>query len=79
MRIATLFVILFGLTESVTNAGEDSAVTEDGLSVAKSDWPWWRGPNRDGIAAADQSPPLRWSRENNVLWKILCQRADTPS
>lgn len=40
-----------------------------GNSCAGEDWPWWRGPNRDGIAAADQDPPLTWSDTDNVLWK----------
>ena len=39
------------------------------ISVAATDWPWWRGPNRNGIAAADQKPPLQWSDSKNVLWK----------
>ena len=34
-----------------------------------TDWPWWRGPERNGIAAANQHPPLEWSRTENVLWK----------
>ncbi len=34
-----------------------------------SDWPAWRGPTRDGIAAPGQEPPLRWSETENVLWK----------
>ncbi|HXD87157.1 MAG TPA: PQQ-binding-like beta-propeller repeat protein [Urbifossiella sp.] len=38
-------------------------------SFPRTDWPWWRGPNRDGIASADQQPPLRWSETENVLWK----------
>lgn len=37
--------------------------------VDKNDWPWWRGPNRDGIADADQKPPLHWNESENVLWK----------
>ena len=39
------------------------------VDIATTDWPWWRGPHRNGIAAADQKPPLRWSASNNVLWK----------
>ncbi|MEX0727280.1 MAG: PQQ-binding-like beta-propeller repeat protein [Planctomycetaceae bacterium] len=34
-----------------------------------TDWPWWRGPGRNGIAAADQDLPLSWSAAENVLWK----------
>ncbi len=39
------------------------------INVADSDWPWWRGPARNGIAAAGQDPPLTWSETENVLWK----------
>lgn len=38
-------------------------------SFAKTDWPWWRGPNHDGWADADQSPPMKWSSKENVVWK----------
>ena len=34
-----------------------------------SDWPWWRGPERNGIAHPDQSPPIDWSETRNVTWK----------
>ena len=37
---------------------------------SNSDWPWWRGPHRNGIAAADQKPPLQWSASKNVAWKV---------
>ena len=33
------------------------------------DWPVWRGPTRDGIAAPGQKPPVQWSEIDNVLWK----------
>src|SRR5216684_2988976 len=34
-----------------------------------TDWPAWRGPTRDGIAAPGQKPPLHWSESEGVLWK----------
>jgi outer membrane protein assembly factor BamB len=34
-----------------------------------NDWPSWRGPTRDGIAAPGQHPPTQWSETENVLWK----------
>ncbi len=34
-----------------------------------TDWPWWRGPQRNGIASANQSPPLHWSDSENIVWK----------
>ena len=41
----------------------------DGIQVTATDWPWWRGPTRDGVAAANQKPPFKWSETENVLWK----------
>lgn len=40
----------------------------DKVAVASTDWPWWRGPQRNGIASSDQSPPLKWSDTENVVW-----------
>lgn len=37
--------------------------------VSSADWPWWRGPQRDGIANADQKPPVEFSEGKNVRWK----------
>ena len=34
-----------------------------------TDWPWWRGPLRNGVADATQDPPVNWTRDRNVLWK----------
>ncbi|MBL9093095.1 MAG: PQQ-binding-like beta-propeller repeat protein [Planctomycetaceae bacterium] len=39
------------------------------FELAPDDWPWWRGPTRDGVAAAHQKPPLVWSETQNVVWK----------
>ncbi len=36
--------------------------------AADGDWPWWRGPNFNGVAA-DQTAPVSWSETENVLWK----------
>ncbi len=32
------------------------------------DWPYWRGPNADGMAVGDA--PVKWSDTENVRWKI---------
>jgi outer membrane protein assembly factor BamB len=34
-----------------------------------TDWPHWRGPTRDGIAAPGQNPPVQWSESVNILWR----------
>ncbi len=34
------------------------------------DWPAWRGPTGDGVAAAASKPPTRWSETENIRWKL---------
>ena len=41
----------------------------DGFDISPSDWPWWRGPLRNGTANAEQSPPIEFGESQNVLWK----------
>jgi outer membrane protein assembly factor BamB len=50
-------------------AGDLTPDLANGIKHAASDWPCWRGPSGNGIAAADQSPPLRWSATEGVIWK----------
>jgi hypothetical protein len=38
-------------------------------SIPTSDWPWWRGHGRDGVASSDQQPPTSWSNDENILWR----------
>jgi outer membrane protein assembly factor BamB len=42
---------------------------DDSIAVAENDWPWWRGPRRDGSANENQKPPVSWSATENVAWK----------
>ena len=37
------------------------------IEVAAEDWPWWRGTNRNGVAA-EQSVPVTWSARENIVW-----------
>jgi outer membrane protein assembly factor BamB len=39
------------------------------IRFAATDWPCWRGPHGNGVGSSDQSPPLHWSKSENVLWK----------
>src|SRR4051794_4560917 len=47
-----------------------SAITAGALVYAAggTDWPHWRGPNDDGMAASDA--PLHWSDTEHVAWKV---------
>jgi outer membrane protein assembly factor BamB len=43
-----------------------SVLTTDALA----NWPQWRGPTSDGVAAADATPPLKWSESEGLKWKL---------
>ena len=38
------------------------------LSI-ETDWPWWRGPSRNGIAT-DTPVPVKLSDSDNLVWKV---------
>jgi len=42
---------------------------DDRIDVDAADWPWWRGPQRNGVANPDQDPSTEWSASQNVAWK----------
>lgn len=35
-----------------------------------SDWPWWRGPERNGVAGADAAPPQTFGLETGIRWSV---------
>ena len=39
-------------------------------AAGESDWPQFRGPRGDGVAAETADPPVRWSRDKNITWKV---------
>lgn len=39
------------------------------IDVAETDWPWWRGYERNGHAPLQPSPPVSWSAAENVVWR----------
>src|SRR6476620_3639620 len=45
-----------------------AAVAQD-KNIGPNDWPWWRGPERNGHADPNQKPPLKWSENENIFWK----------
>ena len=38
-------------------------------TVVADNWPQWRGPSQNG-SSAEQGLPVRWSKTENVTWKI---------
>ena len=54
----TLLILMVLLTTSARNSVGDEA-----------DWPWWRGPSRNGVADPNQTLPTEWSATENIVWK----------
>ncbi len=75
--LGSLFrLLLCHLFLSLPVGAEEFLVGEidDQQQVLSSDWPWWRGPFRNGHAFPDQDPPTTWSdteeKRENILWKV---------
>ena len=41
-----------------------------GVSVAQSNWPQFRGPEGQGVAAGNGNPPLEFAPDKNMKWKV---------
>ena len=59
-NLCCIFLLLFSSQISI-------ALSQNGQNT--DDWPVWRGPNRNGIAASNQDPPTTWSEKENIVWK----------
>ena len=46
---------------------QESDVSED-VELSPQDWPWWRGPQRNGHAT-ERKFPTKFGDSENVLWK----------
>lgn len=69
LLIALLTTLACSKAHNDSNSSQAAELKSDELALSKRDWPWWRGPTRDGVAEPDQRPPLEWSETKNVLWK----------
>ncbi|MBC8289749.1 MAG: PQQ-binding-like beta-propeller repeat protein [Planctomycetes bacterium] len=67
-----LAIAVFSISLRDASAQETRLERDTGpITVSDADWPWWRGPNRNGIADANQSPPMQWGEKKNILWETL--------
>jgi hypothetical protein len=70
-RLITLAPLaVFLLTGACAGSDPTEAASKSGPFPAESgDWPWWRGPQHNGIAEDGQQPPVTWSDSENIRWK----------
>lgn len=48
------------------------------ISASAADWPFFRGPGRDG-KSPETSVPLNWSSQHNIKWKVKLPRPGNSS
>ena len=70
MKSINVFCMLFGFT--LASVLTTSLQAQIGLNTFpkldfKSDWPWWRGPSRDGHAVSQDAPTFL-SESKNLVW-----------
>ncbi len=70
VRAAFAVVVFMGLLAPLVTSELVASEPEAGpITVAPNDWPWWRGPQRNGNAAAAAKPPLKWADTDHIKWK----------
>jgi outer membrane protein assembly factor BamB len=66
MKLFRYFVVLWFVFQLPSLAFSEL----DGFSkLSEKDWPWWRGPLRNGKAMMGETPPVKWSENQQVKWK----------
>lgn len=67
--VVTTCLLVLGMDRQTAYAVEPVRL-DDRIAVDKDDWPWWRGPWRNGEASPHQRVPQSWSETENIAWKV---------
>lgn len=67
MRLLFLTLVI-ACSAGFTGADHVARAAEP-VELDAQDWPWWRGPQRNGVADPDQGPPLKWDESENMVWR----------
>jgi len=66
---AALFsLVLTCLAATAAPAADEKGIGDFPKLNAQTDWPWWRGPSRNGVAT-DAPVPTKFGDGENMLWK----------
>ena len=68
MFVRCFFTLVCGILPAIA-----LAQVADYPQLQSGDWPWWRGPQRDGIVRQAEAPPTKWSATEGIAWS-----ADVP-
>ena len=75
LLLALFLLLVSGWSAKLSVLEGADPVAADGIvglpagKIVATDWPWWRGPHRNGIAPVSARPPLEWSVSKNLLWR----------
>jgi len=69
--LPTLFAVSLTLPFIVNTlaTAADRGIADFPKLSPTNDWPWWRGPTRNGLAEKSQNVPTKWSETENVIWR----------
>ena len=68
MRLVPVLAMLLSIPS--INLATEPAEEPLEMHFDDGDWPWWRGPHRNGIANPNPIPPLEWNQNQNILWRV---------
>jgi len=69
LRSVVVSTVAFAAVAILLSSPARCQQVDDRIVVDAADWPWWRGPQRNGVANPNQDPPTEWSATQNVAWK----------
>lgn len=64
-----LLGVVLGALWGAAATGQEKGIADFPKLSAKRDWPWWRGPSRNGIAS-ETAVPTRMGDSENLVWKV---------
>lgn len=67
--ISSLIVLLCGRFAGSFVCADEKGIGDFPQLVSARDWPWWRGPSRNGYANT-KDVPTKFSDTENVVWKV---------
>ncbi|WP_145088513.1 outer membrane protein assembly factor BamB family protein [Anatilimnocola aggregata] len=68
LRSILLFLLLGPFAMGSVAFAQEKGVADFPQLSAENDWPWWRGPQRNGIAVG--KAPIQFGDSQNVKWKV---------
>ena len=69
-RHVVLAALVWAVLPLVPSASaQDRGIADFPKLSADTDWPWWRGPSRNGVAN-DEPVPTKLGESDNLVWKV---------